>query len=112
MSHKSFNVRYNPNSTEGKVIDNLRESEVNLSALIRVLILYSKGYEFIRDEQLENPQDFCIRAIDYFGGLIEGYRTRLGIFSDVEKKMKTSKSPKKSEESLQEMSSNVNKLLP
>ncbi|MDJ0572475.1 MAG: hypothetical protein QNJ53_26010 [Pleurocapsa sp. MO_192.B19] len=73
MSRKTdgvLQIRYVKNSTIGKIIEELKKSDFNVSQKVRDYIMFINGYEVLKktnkDMSQEQLQEICLKNLQFF----------------------------------------------
>ena len=64
-----INIRYDKESCVGIVIEELKETRLNLSQMIRDYIMFVKGYEILKNKRnisQEDLQKICLKNLQFF----------------------------------------------
>ena len=68
-NHSSIHARYVSNTLEGKIINELKKSNFNLSLAVREAIVYAQGYRICKEHKLANREELeflCLKSFLYY----------------------------------------------
>lgn len=61
-------IKYDPQTTEGKVMELIKKSETNASSYVRDCLTRIRGYEVLENRNVSKEEriKFCTEALQYF----------------------------------------------